>query len=160
MFLVEHKTHSDLLSRPCRVVLSTSGPSWTASSASSRRTRRAKRRAWPTCASSSRTASTRCWPRRSCTYWAKRAPAPPSPPSTSASSSTEWCWRARLFVQVRRSEALCESRTVFMAFYDQLKNICFFFHPQPQSALWLNLALRMMISCQASWFSCRGTCVL
>lgn len=91
---------------PCRAVLITSGPSWTASSASSRRTQRAKRQAWPTCASSSRTVSTRCSPQRSCTCWAKRARAPRSPPSTSASSSTGWFWRARLFVQVRQHNEL------------------------------------------------------
>lgn len=83
-----------------RAASSTSGPSWTASSASLRRTPRAKRRAWPTCASSSRTASTRCWPPRSCTCWARRDPAPHNPPSTSASFSTGWCWRARRSVQV------------------------------------------------------------
>lgn len=86
----------------CRAASSTSGLLWTASSASSRRTLRAKRRAWPICVSSSRTVSTQCWPPRSCTCWAKRGRGPRSPLSTSASSSTGWCWRARRFVQVRQ----------------------------------------------------------
>lgn len=100
---------------PSRAALITSGPSWIASSASSRRTPRAKKRAWRTCASSSRTASTRCWRPRSCTCWAKRARARRSRPSTSASSSTGWCWRARPCEPVSRvfSASVCKTKHNF-----------------------------------------------
>ena len=84
----------------CRVALSTSVPLWTASSASSRRTQRARRQDCHTCASSLRTASSLCWPPASCTCWARRGPRPTTLPSTFALSTTVWSWSMKKFGQV------------------------------------------------------------
>lgn len=73
----------------CRVALSTSGPSWTASSASLRRTQRAKRQGCHTCVNSLKTANSLCWPPASCISWVRRGPRLTTPPNTSASSITE-----------------------------------------------------------------------